>query len=332
LEQLDEQSKLRKYILNDISDQERSAIEERLLTDDEYFEEVSIAEENLIQDYADGNLDPEERESFENCFLSSEENRQKVQFARALRKYVNESRDLPNAEKKLNFFDSLKAFFLAPIPIAVAGLVIISIVSFLVWKNISNDSEVLIALNKSQKNSRPTEARITGFDYAPKIEGTRGNNKNENLDLDLAESRALEAVSKNETAENLHELGRVYLAKNNFDEAIRQFEKALRKNTNIAKLHNDLGAALMEKSKPQDEGRLQNLAKANEEFARAIELDKNLLDAYFNRALCLQKLNLPDQATEAWQKYLQLDSTSPWADEARKNLETVETKTPSATL
>ena len=47
----------------------------------------------------------------------------------------------------------------------------------------------------------------------------------------------------------LHELGRVYLAEKNFDDAIKQFEKAVKLAPNNAKLHNDLGVALMEKAK-----------------------------------------------------------------------------------
>ena len=91
----------------------------------------------------------------------------------------------------------------------------------------------------------------------------------------LPESRAAEAVMKNENAESLHELGRVYLAEKNFDNAIKQFEKAVEFAPNNAKLHNDLGVALMEKANLSDQGKLENLAKANEEFAKAIELDKN---------------------------------------------------------
>ncbi len=328
MEQSDEQSKLRKYILKDISDEERSAIEERLLAEDEYFEEVLIAEENLIQDYADGKLDAADRERFEKHFLCSEEKRQKVKFARALRKYVNESESQPEAEKPPRFFDSLKAFFSAPVGVGLAVLLIAVVAGFIIWKNASQPSEVLMALNRFQKNNRPTQARITGFDYAPKIEGTRGNDKEENLELVSAKARATEAVLRNETAENLHELGLVYLAENNFDEAIKYFEKALQKKPDSAKLHNDLGAALMGKGTQKEEGSLESFAKAAEEFERAIELDKNLIEAYFNRGLIVELLNLPNQAREAWKTYLNLDSSSPWANEARERLKKLDTNKP----
>lgn len=328
MKDLKEQAQLRSYILGDIGNEELPAMEERLMADEDYFQEFVMTEEVLIQDYVDETLSPAEREKFEKRFLTSEENKGKVKFARALRKYVDETADAPQTEKKPNFFSSLKAFFTAPVPIALTVLAIVGIIGFFVWKSSNNSSEILVALNRAYKNDRPTKARITGFDYAPKIEGTRGNNKNENLDLVFAKSRATEAVLKNETAENLHDLGRVYLAEKNFKDAIKQFEKAVRLSPDNAKLHNDLGVALMEKAKTQDEGKLENLAKANEEFGKAIELDKNLLEAYFNRALCLQEIPGSPQAKEAWQEYLKLDSTSQWAEEARKHLQEIEANPP----
>ena len=74
----------------------------------------------------------------------------------------------------------------------------------------------------------------------------------------------------------------------------------------------------MEKTEFRINGTLEKLIRANEEFSKAIELDKNLLDAYFNRALALQTMPGSPQAKEAWQKYLELDSTSKWADEATR--------------
>lgn len=326
MEQSDEQSKLRKYILNDIGDEERSAIEERLLAEDEYFEEVLIAEENLIQDYADGKLDAADRERFEKCFLSFEENRQKVRFARALRKYVNESGDLPEAEKKPGFFESLKAFFSAPVSVALTVLVIAGITGFFVWKNFADNSEVLVALNKAYKSERPIESRISDFDYAP-TKNTRGaEDKTDKTESELAKTLALQSVSKNPTAENHLALGRVYLTEREFDKAIEQFQKAVKLAPDNAKVHNDLGVALMEKAKQQREKRFENLNQALQEFENSIKLNNSLLEAYFNKAFCLQLIPATENAKEAWQEYLKRDSTSPWAEEARKNLQSLESQ------
>lgn len=328
----EEHKKLRAYILSEIGEKERQEIEERLMTDEDFFRELSLVEETVIQEYADGQLTTAERAKFERCFLVSEENRQKLRFARALRKYVNETESpKPQPQKKPTFFDSLKTFFLSPVPVTLTVLIVLSVGGFWIWKSFSADrSESLIALNEAYKTERPLESRITDLDYAP-TKNTRGvddDNKTDKIKLALARETALRAVSENPSAENLHVLGRVYLAEKKFNDAIEQFDKAVKLAPGDAKLRNDLGAAFLEKTRTMEDGKLETLAKANEEFAKAIDLNKNLTDAYFNQALTIQSLNLLNQAREAWQKYLELDSTSPWAEEARKNLESLETNKP----
>jgi CHAT domain-containing protein len=339
-----EKTELRKYLLGDMKEVE--AIEKRILTDKVYLQELEMVEEEIIQDFADEELSAHERTLFEKNFLITKERRNKLNFARNLRKYIDENPKLVVKPKKNRLIDSLMAFISTPFPVACAFLLIAGIVGYFAWNQFNKNFEILVSLNKVYKNERPTEGRITGFDYAPKVEGTRGNNKKiENLDFVAAKSRATEAVLKNQTAENYYELGRVYLAENNFEEAITNFEKGIKKNANIARLHNDLGVALMEKSRLNKAENAQNeklnkkieeskpylelFAKANEEFAKAIELDKNLLEAYFNQAMCISLIEvLPNQSKEAWEQYLKLDSTSKWADEAREKLKNLETNKP----
>ena len=86
-----ETAKIRKYLLGYIQvEDERRKIEERLMLDDDYFEEILMQEEELIQDYVDNHLNADERRRFEKHFFISEERRQKIKFARALRRYINE--------------------------------------------------------------------------------------------------------------------------------------------------------------------------------------------------------------------------------------------------
>ncbi len=86
-----ETAKIRKYLLGYIQvEDERRKIEQRLMLDNDYFEEILMQEEELIQDYVDGQLNADERRRFEKYFFISEERRQKIKFARALRRYINE--------------------------------------------------------------------------------------------------------------------------------------------------------------------------------------------------------------------------------------------------
>jgi CHAT domain-containing protein/Flp pilus assembly protein TadD len=325
-----ETTRFRNYFLGKSSSSEVKALELEIISDSKIEAELQIAESALIEDYLEESLDKTDQIAFEEKYLITKERREQLEIIRQLKKY---SRKNPASEPQPSFFESLKNYF-TPRRLAIgfgslALVLTLGVSSYLVWKNYSsNRSEVLISLNKAYQNERPTEARITDLEYAPKTEGTRGGNQAENLDLVLAKSRATEAVLKNPSAENLHELGRVFLAENNYDEAIKQFEKALKLNSNYAKLHNDLGVALMEQGKRKEEGKLKLFAKANESFEKSIELDKNLKEAYFNRALAIELLNLPNQAKEAWEEYLKLDSTSKWADEARERLKKLEANKP----
>lgn len=330
-----EKKSYKNYFLGLASKEDAETIELQIIADEKLEGKLLQAENDLIEDFLDGNLTNEEIQAFNANFLVTDERRERVEFVKTMSGYTKDlgTKIRSIKETKPSFFDPIKAF-MNPRKFAlgfggIALILTIGFISYLGWKNYSDSSVILASLNKAYKNDRPTEARISGFDYAPKTEGTRGNtDKTQDLNLVYAKSRAAEAALKNETAENLHELGRVYLAEKNFDEAIKQFEKATKKNPNIAELHNDLGVALMEKAKQKEEGKLELFAKANEEIEKSIELDKTLTAAYFNRGLVIESLNLTNQAKEAWDNYLKLDSSSQWADEARKHLQKIEENKP----
>lgn len=54
---------------------------------------------------------------------------------------------------------------------------------------------------------------------------------------------------------------------------------------------------------------------------RAVTLDPNRVEAWFNLGLAAEAVDLPVRATEAWTRALALDATSGWAGEARAHLE-----------
>lgn len=344
------QTQFKDYFLGNLSDVEIDSVDLQILESQEFAEKMEIAETVLIEKYLDGELSTGDRKLFEENYLICEPRLKKAEFLKSVKKFAKSQSTMIN-EPKPSFFETLKIrFSLRPLTLAfgtVALICAVGVASYFVWTNSTNKSEVLISLNKISKNERPLDSWISGFDYAPKVEGTRGiNEKEEKPELKSARINAEYIAEKNPTAENLHALGQVYLTKKDFDEAIKQFEKAIKQNPNIAKLHNDLGVALLEKGKlakskcveneklnkeceDEKDPYLLSLTNAGEEFAKAIELDKTSLEANFNQALCVQAQEvLPNQTKEAWQNYLNLDSTSKWADEARKHLEAIKPQTP----
>ncbi len=76
------------YLLGQLAEDRREEVEKRLLIDDDYVDEISMAEEELIDDYVRGVLDQRERAQFELNFLTTSEQSKKVAFARSLNRYI----------------------------------------------------------------------------------------------------------------------------------------------------------------------------------------------------------------------------------------------------
>jgi len=329
---------IRKHLLGSLTEEERSHAEEKLFTDDDYFELLTVIEDELIDDYISGDLTEEDRKQFEAHFLSTPERREKLGFARTLNEYVSRE-DVPNPNP-ISQPDPIpiprpvwwKPLFSSPyFGLAAAAAVIV--IGILIWPFIfpPGPSKGMVALKEAYRDQRPVESRITEFDYAPPPPVTRGGEQ-EKFDYvarDRAQALIQLEAAEHPSAQSYHDLGQLYLTQHEFDKAIEQFEKALALSDKNAQLHNDYGVALMEKGKAErlkNEGgnSLEDFARALEHFNKAIDLDGALLEALFNRALCRQEMSLFQQAEEDWQAYLQKDPNSKWADEARQRLKAIE--------
>lgn len=296
--------------------------------DEELAEELSLVEDELIEDYARNALTAAEREQFENYFLSTPKRRQKLMFVRGLRKHaLNAGPVSVAAEAPSRPWYSVFQYAQWR---AVAAAVLIVVAGVVVWRVYFSSNDVdkgLIALNEAYKTARPVEVRVTGLQYAP-FSVTRGRDDVNSRELDRSAALLHNAVSEKPGPQSLHALGRLYLLNRDFDKAIQQFEEALKTSPNDAQLQSDLGAALLEKGKLErttdQSGRSETtLAGSLSHLNRALELNDSLLDARFNRALLYEEMRLTPQALQDWQKYLSFDSTSRWADEARRKVDEI---------
>jgi hypothetical protein len=80
---------IREYLLGRLPLDQQPGLEERLLVDSEFYEELLIAEDELVDQYVRGELPSNDRASFESHFITSPGRPEKVRFARTLRKYVS---------------------------------------------------------------------------------------------------------------------------------------------------------------------------------------------------------------------------------------------------
>ena len=83
-----QQIAIRQYLLGRLSQTEQGELEERLLADGVFYEELLIEEEELVDQYLRGELSVPESEYFETHFLQTPERQQKLSFAAALNKYI----------------------------------------------------------------------------------------------------------------------------------------------------------------------------------------------------------------------------------------------------
>ena len=76
--------KFTRYLLSDLTEEERARLEEEYFTDDELFENYLCVKDELLDAYARGDLTGQQRERFEKHFLSTPPRRERLREAKEL--------------------------------------------------------------------------------------------------------------------------------------------------------------------------------------------------------------------------------------------------------
>ncbi|MEW6732361.1 MAG: tetratricopeptide repeat protein [Acidobacteriota bacterium] len=202
-------------------------------------------------------------------------------------------------------------------------LLIIGVVALTIWHERSATNAELATgmrlLREATQKRRPIRLRITKLDYAP-YSTVRGSNEPD-LDqrLSAAQGQFEAILSKNSNSVAARQaLGRVLIAKLDYQPAITELEKAQTAQPNDAAILTDLAAAYAARAATGD------LYVAIKYLNRALELEPTCLEALFNRALVYQQLERYDAARTDWQRYLAADPSSLWAEDVRHYLAEVE--------
>ncbi|MBO0861009.1 MAG: CHAT domain-containing protein [Chloracidobacterium sp.] len=357
--QPEQEDRIRRYIIGVATPEEVELMELDLLRDGENLERLRLIEDEMIAEYALGALDQRESELIEVNFFSTPERRERLMFAREMAHLASTYDTESRADRMLRIARRMLKLLIASfqpdqyggmsrvrwkIAFCATLLIGLGIGIWSVWhgyRETGVDARVkrgMDALNLAYHKRRLVKARITEFQYAPFRE-TRGGMETEGepADIDMAARRRARDLLEDAIAENTtavapalahHAMGRFHLARGNFQDAIAEFEAAVKTDPNNARLHSDLGAALMEKSEQEALGKsgrdMRTLDRSLEHLNRAIELDGSLLEPLFNRAMLRQNLGQFFQGKEDWDNYLKKDPTSRWAEEARRNLQLIE--------
>ncbi len=322
---------IRDYLLGILDDPEHlDALEKRYLTDDDFAARVAGEMDELYEQYLDGDLSDLQRNAFETHFLVNEDRRHQLEVIRALRAAGRSTPGVQTASGgEADKRSLLGMLFANPFVRYGFAVVLIAVIGIGFWRFAIYRSNIdlgLAQLREAYAGERPVESRITDLSYSP-FRTTRGvGDDKEKAARDRAEKLLTLAAGESDDARSQAALGKFYLTQRKFEQANELFAKAAAAAPNDARIHADWGASLLELARikvsagEKAEG-LENFDASLAHLETAIKLMPTLLDARFNRALCLQQMMLNEQAKAAWLEYLSYDSSSPWADEARHHLE-----------
>ena len=169
----------------------------------------------------------------------------------------------------------------------------------------SEPFSVASLLPSSLLRTRPIEARVSGLDWAPFVSKRRAPVQKS--------SAAMRGASLDLQGQRR---GLVELLVGDPRDAVETLEKA--SAANQPGVWSDLAAAYYEASVNHDAPEF--LANALAAADRALAVEPRRAAALFNRALILEHLGLRTDARAAWSRYLDVDSASGWAEEARRHV------------
>jgi CHAT domain-containing protein/tetratricopeptide (TPR) repeat protein len=245
-------------------------------------------------------------------------------FAETLRFALDEQAEgaLPRTSPTVIPFVRRPAFRMAAV-LAVAAGVFLAFQQL--WRARSERAQpsLVAELAQAMGTTRFVEPRLTGGFEHGRLVILRSGDRAQGLDAHTpsviaAVARIRERAEGDTSPEALGALAVTYLVSGDIGKAVRALESATTQDTKNPRLQSDLAAAYLVQASRLDEP--ADIPKALEAAEKAIELEDAPAEAWFNRALALEQLHLVDSARKAWEDFLERDSTSAWADEARKHL------------
>lgn len=184
---------MRRYLLGALSESEQTEVEDAVFSDADIRAILETAENDLIDEYARGELDDAERVRFEKMFLNSDERRRKIEFATAFNSLpATESKVLSeiSADEKKGFLASILSFFQTPqIAFAVVLLIFLAFGAIFFLTRDSQDPQIAQQGNVNQNSDikiTPTPIEQTptpvaeNTNVAPNISKPNVNKNTEN--------------------------------------------------------------------------------------------------------------------------------------------------------
>ena len=164
--------KIRDYLLGHLSEEEQERIEERLMVEDDFFEELEISKGELIEEYHAGELSQDDHQWFERHYLATPEGKRHSTFALALGSI---KRPNPLPAPKPTLLDRLRSLFKTPQtwPIATsAALVLMAGVALLI-SSMRSPAYQSVELANNVADRSPTANQYQKVALSPDAGGLR---------------------------------------------------------------------------------------------------------------------------------------------------------------
>ncbi|MDQ3257528.1 MAG: zf-HC2 domain-containing protein [Acidobacteriota bacterium] len=124
-----------RYLLGELSEEEQSRLEDEYFARDDFFEQLLVIEDDLIDAYVRGELSANRRAQFEKHFLSLPQRRERVGFASELLRPVAQTSASTHPatvnERTLSWWQSM--FPLPRFSLAVAAVLLVAVALASIW-------------------------------------------------------------------------------------------------------------------------------------------------------------------------------------------------------
>jgi hypothetical protein len=174
------------------------------MSDDDLYQQLLVAEDELIDEYVSDELPEQERAKFSRHFLSVPELRQDVRFAAALRKHALETAPQevvarePAAPARVSPFDWLRTLFVRPALGATLAAALLLAVVIAAWLAAQN-SQLRRQLGELEARHTPAPAR--GPDLQERLASEQVRNEQLSAELQRQQERLAEESRKLQAAE-----------------------------------------------------------------------------------------------------------------------------------
>lgn len=206
---------------------------------------------------------------------------------------------------------------------AAAVAAVLTLATVLILPRGSQHERSMENLVEAVGHDRFTEARLSdSFSWGPRPNVIRGDSDTSSSISSgiLSAAAALESgLEHDSSGPALRARGIAAVATRDLDRSVDLLERALEADSANVAVRIDLTAVLLERYRHR--GNSVDALRAEATIAPVVVHDQAPPAALFNHALAVEASRGREEAVAAWQRYLAVDSTSNWAQEARGRIE-----------